>query len=260
MESWMMEKLKIISEIVCKNLKKTVDKKNILSDVNIRAKQGQVIALLGPNGAGKTTCFSILCGLIKPDSGSLFLNNKNITELPMYKRARIGIGYLPQDASIFRGLTVEENIIAVLEMNHVNKRKSKQLLEKLITDLGLESIRTTQAVSISGGERRRLEIARALAIEPIFMLLDEPLAGIDPIAVTSMKEIIVSLKNKGIGVIITEHNVRDTLPIVDYAYILFEGKILLEGTPEEIINNDIARKIYLGESFSVYNSPHGKET
>ena len=239
--------------IVCKNLKKTIQGKVVLNDVSFRASVGKVIALLGPNGAGKTTSFSMLCGLIKPDSGTILLNGKDITELPMYKRARLGIGYLPQEASVFRGLNVEENIIAVLEMNKVPKKKREQILEQLLSDLSLSHVRNTAAVSVSGGERRKLEIARALAVNPKFILLDEPLAGIDPLAVGEMREMIFALKARGIGIIITDHNVRDTLPIADYAYILYEGKICAEGTPDEIINNKVVQEIYLGESFSSYN-------
>ncbi len=244
--------------IVCKNLRKTIHGKVILNDVSFHASVGKVIALLGPNGAGKTTSFSMLCGLIKPDSGKILLNGKDITELPMYKRARLGIGYLPQEASVFRGLNVEENIIAVLEMNKVPKKKREQILEQLLSDLSLSHVRNTAAVSVSGGERRKLEIARALAVNPKFILLDEPLAGIDPLAVGEMREMIFALKARGIGIIITDHNVRDTLPIADYAYILYEGKICAEGTPDEIINNKVVQKIYLGESFASYNKKADK--
>ncbi|MDR2268355.1 MAG: LPS export ABC transporter ATP-binding protein, partial [Holosporaceae bacterium] len=184
---------------------------------------------------------------------------KEITELPMYRRARLGIGYLPQENSIFRGLTVVENLTAILEMNKINEKKWSLILEKLLKDLTLESVRKSPAVSISGGERRKLEIARTLATKPDFILLDEPLAGIDPLAVTEMRKVIFTLKDKGIGVVITDHNVRDALPLADYAYILFEGKILVEGTPKQIINSDEARKIYLGESFSFYNFIHERE-
>jgi lipopolysaccharide export system ATP-binding protein len=246
--------------IVCKNLKKVIDKKVILDNVSFTVSRGSIVALLGPNGAGKTTSFSMLCGLIKPDSGQIFLDKKDITELPMYRRARLGIGYLPQETSIFRGLTVEENITAVLEMNKINKKKWPLILEKLLRDLTLENIRKSPAVSISGGERRKLEIARTLTMKPDFVLLDEPLAGIDPLAVAEMRKIIFALKNMGIGVVITDHNVRDALPLADYAYILFEGKILVEGAPKQIINNDKARKIYLGESFSSYNYTHERES
>ncbi|MDR2794473.1 MAG: LPS export ABC transporter ATP-binding protein [Holosporaceae bacterium] len=243
------------SGIVCENLRKTVDEKIILHDISLRASRSKIVALLGPNGAGKTTSFSMLCGLIKPDSGKIFLDGKDITELPMYKRARLGVGYLPQESSIFRGLTVEENINAVIEMNGIKGAKAKELLDKLLIDLSLDYIREAPAISISGGERRKLEIARALANSPSFILLDEPFAGIDPIAVSEMKNMILELKNKkGIGVVITDHNVRDTLPIADYAYILHDGSILVEGKPTDIINDVNAKKIYLGESFSNYTS------
>ncbi|MDR1982202.1 MAG: LPS export ABC transporter ATP-binding protein [Holosporaceae bacterium] len=247
-------------KIVCKNLKKTLGKRIVLHDVSFSAFRGKITALLGPNGAGKTTTFSMLCGLIKPDSGQIFLDEKDITELPMYKRARLGIGYLPQEASIFRGLTVEENICAVLEMRKIHTKKRNDTLEKLLNDLSLAHVRKLQAVNISGGERRKLEIARALAANPSFILLDEPLAGIDPLSIEEMRNMILDLKNRGIGIIITDHNVRDAVPLADYVYILFEGKILSEGTSQEIINNNVARKIYLGESFSIYNSSHERDS
>jgi lipopolysaccharide export system ATP-binding protein len=250
----------MIDEIICKNLRKVVDKRIILHDVSFRVTKGKIVALLGPNGAGKTTSFSMLCGLIKPDSGKIFFNKRDITDLPMYKRARLGIGYLPQEASIFTGLTVEENIIAVLEMNKIHAKKWRAVLDKLLADLSLESVRKSPAVSISGGERRKLEIARALATKPSFMLLDEPLAGIDPLAVVEMRQMITALKGMGIGLVITDHNVRETLPLADYAYILYDGKIMVEGPPEQIINSHRAREIYLGESFVGYNHYHEKES
>ena len=237
------------SRLVCKNIKKFIKKRVILDGISMEASQGQVVSLLGPNGSGKTTTFSILCGLIKADEGELFLDNINIKDLPMYKRSRLGIGYLPQDPSIFRGLSVEENIYAVLEMRKLPKSKIQKTLDSLLNDLSLEHIRESPAVIISGGERRKLEIARALAADPKFILLDEPFAGIDPLAIADMKEMVNVLKSKGIGVIITDHNVRDTLPLSDYSYLLFEGKVLVEGTPDEIINNEKAKKLYLGKSF-----------
>ncbi|MDR0678288.1 MAG: LPS export ABC transporter ATP-binding protein [Holosporaceae bacterium] len=249
----------IREKIVCKNLKKTLGKRILLHDINFSASRGKITALLGPNGAGKTTTFSMLCGLTKPDSGKIFLDDKEITELPMYKRARLGIGYLPQETSIFRGLTVEENIYAVLEVRKIHTKRKNEILEKLLNDLSLTHVRGLQAVNISGGERRKLEIARALAANPSFILLDEPLAGIDPLSIEEMRNMILDLKNRGIGVIITDHNVRDAVPLADYVYILFEGKILSQGTSQEIINNHMARKIYLGESFSVYNSLYERE-
>lgn len=238
------------SKLICKNIKKFIKKKPILNGINLKAEQGQIVALLGPNGSGKTTTFSILCGLIKPDEGELFLDKIDIKDLPMYKRSRLGIGYLPQEPSVFRGLTVEQNICAVLEMRKLPKTKIEQTLNSLLKDLSLEQVRKSSAVIVSGGERRKLEIARALAADPKFILLDEPFAGIDPLAIADMKDMINILKSKGIGVIITDHNVRDTLPIADYAYLLFEGKVLVEGTPFEIINNENAKRLYLGKSFS----------
>lgn len=238
------------SKLICKNIKKFIKKKPILNGINLKAEQGQIVALLGPNGSGKTTTFSILCGLIKPDEGELFLDKIDIKDLPMYKRSRLGIGYLPQEPSVFRGLTVEQNICAVLEMRKLPKTKIEQTLNSLLKDLSLEQVRKSSAVIVSGGERRKLEIARALAADPKFILLDEPFAGIDPLAIADMKDMINILKSKGIGVIITDHNVRDTLPIADYAYLLFEGKVLVEGTPFEIIDNENAKRLYLGKSFS----------
>lgn len=237
------------SKIVCKNLRKSIKGREILKGIDLQATQGTIVALIGPNGAGKTTAFSVLCGLIKPDDGDLFLDNKNIKDLPMYKRSRLGIGYLPQESSIFRGLSVEENIYAVLDMKKLPEKQRYDILENLLKELSLTHIRKSPAVSISGGERRKLEIARALATNPKFILLDEPFAGIDPLAIEEMKEMILSLKSRDIGVIITDHNVRDTLPLADYVYLLFEGKVLMEGLPEDIINDEKARKLYLGESF-----------
>ena len=238
------------SKLTCRNIKKFIKKRPILNGIDLQAEQGKIVALLGPNGSGKTTTFSILCGLIKADEGELFLDDIDIKDLPMYKRSRLGIGYLPQEPSVFRGLTVEENIYAVLEMRKLPKDKIRKILDSLLKDLSLERIRESSAVIVSGGERRKLEIARALAADPKFILLDEPFAGIDPLAVADMKGMINILKSKGIGVIITDHNVRDTLPIADYAYLLFEGKVLVEGTPSEIINSDKARELYLGKSFA----------
>lgn len=229
--------------IVCHKLSKFVKGKQILNSVSFKACPGQVVALLGPNGAGKTTCFSILSGLIKPDKGNILFDDEDVTDLPMYKRARLGMGYLPQEASIFRGLNVEDNILAVLAMNNIKTKKAVDILDKLLRDLSLEHIRKVSAINLSGGERRKLEIARALALNPSFILLDEPLAGIDPLAILEMRKMIQNLKSRGIGIIITDHNVRDTLTICDYAYILFDGKIIVEGRPEEVINNKLAKNI-----------------
>lgn len=238
----------MLSKIVCKDLRKTINKKNILQGINFRAKQGEVVALLGPNGAGKTTIFSILCGITKPTYGAVYFDSEDITDFPMYKRARMGIGYLPQESSVFIGLSVEENIVVALEMSRMERKKREKALEELLNDLSLTAIRKSPAASVSGGERRKLEIARALALNPKFILLDEPLAGIDPLAIRDMRHMITSLKNRGIGVIITDHNVRDTIPMVDRAYIVFEGKILAEGTSEEIVNSEVAKKMYFGDN------------
>jgi lipopolysaccharide export system ATP-binding protein len=207
--------------------------------------------LLGPNGAGKTTCFSIITGLLTPDSGNIYLNDQEITNLPMFMRARLGISYLPQDASIFRGLTVEANIMAALEFSYKDADKSQEKLEELLDEFNIAHLREAQATTLSGGERRRVEIARSLAIKPKFLFLDEPLAGIDPIAVQDVKDIILRLKRHSIGIVITDHNVRETLDIVDRAYIIAEGSVLTEGPPETIISNKEVRRVYLGERFSI---------
>lgn len=230
------------------SLEKIINGKVILNGVTIKASAGKVISLLGPNGAGKTTCFSILCGLIKPTSGKVLLNGHDITDLPMYKRARLGIGYLPQESSIFRGLTVAENILTVLEYKYKDKKKQTEELERVMDVFSISHLRNDSAVVLSGGERRRLEIARAIANSPKFLLLDEPLAGIDPISIADMKNVINQLKSIGIGVIITEHNVRDVLDISDYSYIIHAGKVIAEGTTDEIINDEKAISMYFGKS------------
>lgn len=235
------------------NLFKTVSDKTVLKGVDISVNRGQVVALLGPNGAGKTTCFSILCGLIKPDSGNIFIDEEDATDLPMYKRARLGVGYLPQEPSIFRGLTVEENILAVLDSRYKDSALKKQELNELLYDFSIEHLRKVNAVLLSGGERRRLEIARALANKPKYILLDEPLAGIDPIAIADMRSMISNLKERGIGVIITDHNVRDTLPIADYSYILHDGKVIAEGVTQDIIKNEKAISLYFGSHLKLDN-------
>lgn len=239
--------------LIAEGLAKTYKKRPILKEVSISVQKGESVALLGPNGAGKTTCFYILTGLIKPDSGRILLDGVNITDLPMYRRARLGVGYLPQESSIFRGLTVEQNIQAVLEAQDLNTEDQGHFLEALLAEFSIQHIRRSPAMALSGGERRRVEIARALAARPQFILLDEPLAGIDPIAINDIRNLVSALKNKGIGVIITDHNVRDTLDIVDRAYILHDGKVLTEGTPTEIVNNEDVRRVYLGENFT-YNT------
>lgn len=234
-----------------KHISKSYKKRPVLRDISIRIQRGDAVALLGPNGAGKTTCFYIMTGLISPDSGYIMLDGQDITNLPMYRRARLGIGYLPQEASIFRGLNVEDNIRAVLQGQKIKYDEQELLLEDLLSEFGISHLRRTPSVALSGGERRRVEIARALACRPDFILLDEPLAGIDPIAVGEIRDLIGYLKHKDIGVLITDHNVRDTLDIVDRAYILHDGHVLHEGTPEEIVSHEDVRRVYLGEGFSM---------
>lgn len=233
------------------NIGKNYKNRNVLRNVSLNVRRGEAVGLLGPNGAGKTTCFYCVTGLITPDYGDVHIDGEDITYLPMYKRARMGIGYLPQEASIFRNLTVEDNIKAVLEIVIENKDKRQQMLEELLVEFSIAHLRHSPSVALSGGERRRLEIARALAGQPSFILLDEPLAGIDPIAVNEIRELIAQLKNRGLGVLITDHNVRETLDIVDRAYILHDGAVLMEGTPEEIVASPEVRKVYLGENFSI---------
>lgn len=233
------------------HLSKSYKKRPVLRDVSFSLQRGEAVALLGPNGAGKTTSFYITTGLIAPDKGNIILDGQNITNLPMYRRARLGIGYLPQESSIFRGLTVEENIRAVLESQRLNKEDQNLLLEDLLSEFSVEHLRRTPAVALSGGERRRVEIARALAARPEFILLDEPLAGIDPIAVADIRGLISHLKDRGIGVLITDHNVRDCLGIVDRAYILHDGRVLMEGDADEIVDNEDVKRVYLGEGFKL---------
>jgi len=233
------------------HIAKTYKKRPVLRDVSLYVEQGESVALLGPNGAGKTSLFYILTGLIKSDEGLITLDGQDITGLPMYRRARLGLGYLPQEASIFRGLNVENNIRAILQTNGMRRDRQENLLDELLAEFSISHLRRTPSVALSGGERRRLEIARALASRPKFILLDEPLAGIDPIAVGDIRDLIAHLKNRGIGVLITDHNVRDTLDIVDRAYILHEGHILTHGTPSHIVENDDVRRVYLGEGFSL---------
>ncbi|HEY8191699.1 MAG TPA: LPS export ABC transporter ATP-binding protein [Alphaproteobacteria bacterium] len=234
-----------------KHLSKSYKKRPVLRDVSVTIQRGEAVALLGPNGAGKTTCFYIITGLIAADSGHIMLDGQDITALPMYRRARLGIGYLPQEASIFRGLSVEDNIRSVLEAQEFSHEEQEMYLEDLMAEFSIGHLRRTPALALSGGERRRVEIARALAGRPQFILLDEPLAGIDPIAVGEIRALISQLKKKGIGVLITDHNVRDTLDIVDRAYILHDGHVLHEGTPQEIVAHEDVRRVYLGEGFSL---------
>jgi lipopolysaccharide export system ATP-binding protein len=237
--------------LVAENLGNTYNTRPILLGASFHLQRGEAIGLLGPNGAGKTTCFSIITGLISPDMGRIWLDGHDITHLPMYRRARLGIGYLPQEASIFRGMTVEQNIRAVLELIDPSQEHREQVIDALLDEFAISHLRQSPAVSLSGGERRRVEIARALATSPHFLLLDEPLAGIDPIAMNEIRELIFHLKVRGIGVLITDHNVRETLDIVDRAYILHNGQVLMEGSPEEIISHQDVRRVYLGERFSL---------
>ncbi|HEY8190768.1 MAG TPA: LPS export ABC transporter ATP-binding protein [Micavibrio sp.] len=246
------QRLKSIPKgLVAEHLSKSYRKRPVLRDVSIEIKRGEAVALLGPNGAGKTTCFYMITGLLGVDSGSISLDGQNITSLPMYRRARMGIGYLPQESSIFRGLSVEDNIRAVLQAQNLNQDDQESLLEELLSEFSISHLRRTPSIALSGGERRRVEIARALASRPHFMLLDEPLAGIDPIAIGEIRSLIAHLKTKGIGVLITDHNVRDTLDIVDRAYILHDGHVLMEGTPADIVAHADVRRVYLGEGFSL---------
>lgn len=233
------------------NLGKSFKRRPVLRGISLAVQRGEAVGLLGPNGAGKTTCFYLVTGLLSPDYGWITLDGEDITDLPMYRRARLGIGYLPQEASIFRGLTVEQNIRGVLEVVEPERSQRDAILEDLLAEFSLTHLRRTPAIALSGGERRRVEIARALAAHPNFILLDEPLAGIDPIAVNDIRELVLHLKDRGIGVLITDHNVRDTLEIVDRAYIIHEGVVLMEGQPSEIVSHEDVRRVYLGETFSL---------
>ena len=234
-----------------RSIAKAYDRRAVLHDVSLHVDRGEVVGLLGPNGAGKTTCFYSVMGLVKPDSGRIFLDGQDITGLPMYRRAILGLGYLPQETSIFRGLTVEENIMAVLEVTEPQARTRSERLEQLLREFGIAALRASPAMSLSGGERRRCEIARALAAEPSIMLLDEPFAGIDPISIADIRELVRELKQRGIGVLITDHNVRETLDIVDRACIIYDGQVLFQGTPEALVADQEVRRLYLGESFAL---------
>lgn len=234
-----------------RELKKVYGGRAVVKNVSIDVERGQIVGLLGPNGAGKTTSFYMMVGLVKTDNGFIKLNGEDVTKLPLHERARKGIGYLPQEASVFRELSVEENIYSVLEIRPLFKNEKKNMLERLIKDFGLNHIRKSKGRELSGGERRRVEIARCLALEPGFVLLDEPFAGVDPLAVSDIQKIIRELKQRNIGVLITDHNVRETLGIVDKAYIMSAGELLVSGTPDEIVNSEIARKFYLGEEFKM---------
>ena len=240
-----------VRSLSVENLGKRYEGRPVVRGVSLSIQRGEVVGLLGPNGAGKTTCFYIITGLIRPDYGTILLNEQDITELPMYRRARLGLGYLPQEASIFRGLTVEQNIRAVLEVVEKSFPRREELLEELLGEFSITHLRRTPSLALSGGERRRVEIARTLASRPDFVLLDEPLAGIDPIATNDIRDLIKHLKERGIGVMITDHNVRDTLDIVDRAYIIHDGMVLMDGLPADIVGNEDVRRVYLGDRFNL---------
>jgi len=233
------------------SIAKSYDKRPVLTDVSLTVAKGEVVGLLGPNGAGKTTCFYSIMGLVKPDSGRIALDGHDITGLPMYRRAILGIGYLPQETSIFRGMTVEQNILAVLELAEPDAEAREKRLDELLDEFGLERLRDSSAMALSGGERRRCEIARALAANPSIVLLDEPFAGIDPLSIADIRDLVKQLRTRGIGVLITDHNVRETLEIVDRACIIYDGQVLFTGSPAELVANSDVRRLYLGESFSL---------
>ncbi len=237
--------------LVATGIGKVYKKRPVVRNVSISVRRGEAVGLLGPNGAGKTTSFYMIVGLVKPDTGSIRLDGHDITGLPMYRRARLGIGYLPQEASVFRGLNVEQNVMAALEVIEPDSGERERLLDELLQEFGISHLRRTPALALSGGERRRVEIARALASQPGYILLDEPLAGIDPIAVGEIRDLVSHLKHRGIGVLITDHNVRETLEIIDRAYIMHDGQVLMEGRPNEVVANVDVRRVYLGERFSL---------
>lgn len=237
--------------LAARGVGKTYKKRPVVRNVTIQLRRGEAVGLLGPNGAGKTTTFYMIVGLVKPETGSISLDGTDITSLPMYRRARLGIGYLPQEASVFRGLNVEQNVMASLEVVESDPDRRDQMLDELLGEFGIGHLRRTPALALSGGERRRVEIARALATQPAYILLDEPLAGIDPIAVNEIRDLVSHLKDRGIGVLITDHNVRETLGIIDRAYIMHDGKMLMEGRPDEVVAHQDVRRFYLGERFSL---------
>ena len=233
------------------NIIKYYRKKAVVKGISVQVKQGEIVGLLGPNGAGKTTCFYMMVGLVSPHAGAVYLDDLNITKLPMYKRAQLGLGYLAQEASVFRKMTVEDNLLSVLEMTKLSKKEQQEKCESLLDEFGLQQVRKNMGGLLSGGERRRTEIARALATNPKFILLDEPFAGVDPIAVEDIQQIVATLKDKNIGILITDHNVHETLKITDRAYLLFEGNILKQGTAEELAADEQVRKVYLGKNFEL---------
>ncbi len=236
--------------LVATNLSKSFNRRKVVQDVSVNVGRGEVVGILGPNGAGKTTSFYMIVGLLKPSEGNIFLNGIDITEVPMYQRARLGVGYLPQEASIFRGMNVEQNIMAALELHMADKQARLKRLNELLDEFGIAKLRRSSALSLSGGERRRVEIARALASNPSFILLDEPFAGVDPIAVQDLRNLVHHLKDRGIGVLITDHNVHETLEVIDRGYIIHAGQVIMEGTAKEITQDERVRQVYLGDSFS----------
>jgi len=233
------------------HLRKSYRKKAVIRDFSMELDRGEVVALLGPNGSGKTTTFYAVAGLVTPEGGRVTVDGKDVTTLPMYRRAQLGIGYLPQEMSIFRGLSVQDNISAILDIRVKHRHQRRERLEELLTEFSIEHLRRAPALALSGGERRRVEIARCLAANPNYLLLDEPFAGVDPISVGDIRQLVADLKKRGIGVLITDHNVRETLEIVDRAYILHEGKVLMSGTPEEVVQNENVRRVYLGDNFRI---------
>lgn len=233
------------------HLRKSYRKKTVIRDFSMHLDRGEVVALLGPNGSGKTTTFYAVAGLVMPEGGTVTIDSKDVTSLPMYRRAQLGIGYLPQEMSIFRGLSVQDNISAILDISVKDGRKRRERLEALLSEFSIEHLRRAPALALSGGERRRVEIARCLAADPKYLLLDEPFAGVDPISVDDIRHLVADLKKRGIGVLITDHNVRETLEIVDRAYILHEGKVLMSGTPAEVVQNENVRRVYLGDNFRI---------
>ena len=233
------------------HLRKSYKKRTVIRDFSMELRRGEVVALLGPNGSGKSTTFYAIAGLVYPEGGEVLIDGQEVTNLPMYRRAKLGIGYLPQEMSIFRGLSVEDNIGAILDISVKDRHKRRERLEELLSEFSIEHLRRAPALALSGGERRRVEIARCLAADPKYLLLDEPFAGVDPISVGDIRHLVADLKKRGIGVLITDHNVRETLEIVDRAYILHDGKVLMSGTPDEVVRNENVRRVYLGEAFRI---------
>ena len=239
------------SGLVISNLRKSYKKKVVIRDVSMKLDRGEVIALLGPNGSGKTTSFYAIAGLVYPEGGTVTIDGRDVTNLPMYRRAKLGIGYLPQEMSIFRGMNVEDNIASILDISQKDRQKRRERLEELLSEFSIEHLRSAPALALSGGERRRVEIARCLAADPKYLFLDDPFAAVDPISVGDIRHLVADLKKRGIGVLITDHNVRETLEIVDRAYILHDGQVLMSGTPEEVVENENVRRVYLGDNFKI---------